>query len=90
MITEVLQIRDSQLMAEYREAAAPLIARHGGRFLARSEPCAKLEGDWARVAIVSFPDMAAAQHFYNSPEYTLLRQKRERAADARIIVIEGR
>jgi uncharacterized protein (DUF1330 family) len=55
MITEILSVKDMALMNEYRQEAGTVAARFGGRFLARAEPCLRLEGEWARVAIVDFP-----------------------------------
>jgi uncharacterized protein (DUF1330 family) len=89
MITEILSVTDANLMNEYRSKAGQVVAQYGGRFLARVEPCIRLEGEWARVAIVEFPDLRAAQAFYDSEEYSVLKAIRHRAATARILVVSG-
>jgi len=89
MITEILSVTDTELMNEYRQKAGSVVARFRGRFVARAEPCLKLEGEWARVAIVEFPDLQTAQQFYDSEDYSALKTMRHRAANARIIVIAG-
>jgi len=45
--------------------------------------------EWARVAIVEFPDLQTAQKFYQSDDYSAIKKIRHQAADARIIVIDG-
>ena len=89
MITEILSVRDIDSMNEYRQKAGTVVAQFGGRFLARAEPCLRLEGEWARVAIVEFPDLQTAQKFYQSDDYSAIKKIRHQAADARIIVIDG-
>lgn len=89
MITEVSNITDPDAMAAYRQGAGPLIQQYGGTFLARAEPCSKLEGEWSRVAVVSFPDIDTAERFYHSPEYKALKERRAQAATVRIIVLES-
>jgi uncharacterized protein (DUF1330 family) len=89
MITEILSVTDADLMNEYRSKAGQVVAHYGGRFIARAEPCLRLEGEWARVAIVKFPDLPTAQAFYDSQEYSALKEIRQRAATARILVLGG-
>ncbi|WP_255352280.1 MULTISPECIES: DUF1330 domain-containing protein [Sphingomonadaceae] len=89
MITEITSVTDTVLMTEYHEKVAPIIEAFGGRFLARAEPCVALEGEWARVVIIEFPSFETAEQFYQSEEYSLIKELRDRAATARIIVLGG-
>ena len=84
-------ITDEALFADYLRQAVPLIERFGGRYLTRAGSHAVLEGDWRpnRVAVIAFPDMAALQAFYGSPEYQPLIALRRRAAIDVIIAIDG-
>jgi uncharacterized protein (DUF1330 family) len=57
---------------DYRTKAAPMIAKHGGRYLTKGGGHMLLEGGhWKpeRVMIIEFPDMNALKAWYNSPEY---------------------
>ena len=84
-------ITDEASFADYLRQAVPLIERFGGRYLTRAGSHAVLEGDWHpnRVAVIAFPDMAALQAFYRSPEYQPLIALRQRAATDVIITIDG-
>jgi len=84
-------ITDEALFADYLRQAVPLIERFGGRYLTRAGSHHVLEGDWRpnRVAVIAFPDMAALQAFYRSPEYQPLIALRQQAATDVIIAIDG-
>ncbi len=77
--------------AEYAKLTPDIIAKHGGRFLARAGRTETLEGPPAksRVVVIEFPSFERAQAFYDSPEYTAARKVRENAATAQIIAVEG-
>jgi uncharacterized protein (DUF1330 family) len=49
-----------------------------------------LEGPAAEgVAILRFPDMAAARAWYDSPAYRQAREHRQLGADYRMLLVEG-
>ena len=57
---------------EYRAKVAPMIAKHGGRYLTKGGSHKLPEGGhWKpeRVVIIEFPDMDALNAWYTSPEY---------------------
>lgn len=65
-------ITDAAKFDEYRTKVAPMIARHGGRYLTRGGSHRLPEGGhWQpeRVVIIEFPDKAALDRWYSSPEY---------------------
>jgi uncharacterized protein (DUF1330 family) len=67
------------------------IERFGGRYLTRVGAHEVLDGNWRpnRVVIIEFPDMAAIQALYGSPDYQpLLALLRSEATDV-IIAVEG-
>src|SRR5436190_500043 len=80
MIVEV-ETTDEALMAEYRKHTPGLIAKFGGKFIVRGGKTRTLEGGWtpSRVVMIEFPDMAAAERFYDSPDYKLVLDMRLRA-----------
>ena len=86
---------DTQLAqyAQYRAQVAGLIARAGGRYLARAAVGTLLEGatDTAdrRRHVVEFPDADAARAFWSSAEYAALRPLREGAADVRAVLLDA-
>ena len=74
------QITDPEKFAEYRTKIGPMVARYGGRYLTRGENLRMPEGGcWApeRVVVIEFPDMAAIDAWYTSPEYQPLIELRK-------------
>jgi uncharacterized protein (DUF1330 family) len=86
-----IRITDPDRYAEYREQAPPTIARYGGKYLARGGRVEVLEGEWdpQRLVILEFESMERFNEWYNSPEYTPLKQVRGEAAVSDFVVIEG-
>lgn len=86
-----VQITDPDTYWTYRSQTPPIVKQYGGRFIVRGGEVQALEGDWqaGRVVVIEFPDVAAARRFYDSPEYRQIIGFRQRAADSRIILVEG-
>jgi uncharacterized protein (DUF1330 family) len=86
-----VQITDPDRYTEYREQAPATIARYGGKYLARGGEVKVLEGDWnpQRLVILEFESMERFNEWYNSPEYTPLKQARHEATDTEFVVVEG-
>ena len=90
LIAEV-DVSDNAGYEEYRQKVPAVIAAHGGRYLVRGGALEVLEGGRApkRMVVLEFPNRAALQTFWDSPEYRPLRALRERAASANIVAVEG-
>ena len=81
----------------YSKATAPLVAKYGGRYVMRAPGGTLLEGpngaaSWgegASVAISEWPDRAAIQAFWDSPEYTEAKKLRLDISQAQVLVIEA-
>lgn len=87
-------ITDATKFEEYRVKVGPLIARHGGRYITKPGSQTVLEEDNAvwqpqRVVIVEFPDMAALEAWYRSPEYAPLIEIRRQSAKDMLITLDG-
>jgi uncharacterized protein (DUF1330 family) len=84
-------ITDPTRYAEYAKLTPDIVAKYGGRFLARAGRTVTLEGPAARnrVVVIEFPSFEAAEQFYRSPEYTAARKLREGAASAQFVAVEG-
>ena len=85
------RVTDPDRFAHYREQVPPTIARYGGRYLARGGKVEVLEGEWTpqRLVILEFESMERFNEWYNSPEYTPLKQARHEAALTEVVVVEG-
>jgi uncharacterized protein (DUF1330 family) len=96
-----ITVHDTVKYEAYREAIAPVVARHGGRYLVRSgaksfdkDPGAKLvspEGDWYpdRIIVLEFESRAQLQAFVGSPENKAIAPLRQGSATTRSVVVEG-
>jgi uncharacterized protein (DUF1330 family) len=86
-----VEIRDDELIKEYRRLAQESIAKYGGRYLARGGQVEPVEGGWTpkAIIIVEFPDMARARAWYQSADYAEALTVRARALDRRLIFVEG-
>lgn len=90
MIVEV-ETTDEALMAEYRKHTPGLVAKYGGKFIVRGGACKTLEGGWTppRLVMIEFPDMAAIDRFYSSPDYKPVLEMRLKAGKSRAIAVDG-
>ena len=86
-----VDVTNPQAYGEYTKWSPDIIAKFGGRFIARAGRTFTLEGPPAktRVAIIEYPSFERAQAFFNSPEYQQAKKLREGAANAQFILIEG-
>jgi uncharacterized protein (DUF1330 family) len=84
------RMRDPEAFARYGALAAEARGDHPLTPLAFYGKVETVEGAPADgVVIVAFPDMAAAKAWYDSPAYAAARQERYRAADYRVMFVEG-
>lgn len=86
-----VDIQDWDRYREYMRHTPGVIARHGGRFIARGGDPVVLEGepDGLRLVLIEFPDLAHALAFYRSPEYAEVKRLRDGAGTARFVAIDG-
>lgn len=86
-------IADPAKMAAYQAALTEsgLYARHGGRYVLRGRPVADLENwDGRAVVVAEFPDRAAAEAFWHSPEYSQqVKPLRAGAGDFHVAIFEA-
>ncbi len=84
------RMRDPAAFEDYRALSRPALAGHPIKPLAVYGKCETLEGAPIDGAVIlEFPDIAAAEAWYNSPAYTQARKERFRAGDYRAFLIEG-
>jgi uncharacterized protein (DUF1330 family) len=86
-----VDVNDVARYQEYGKHSPAIVAKFGGRYLARAGRTVTLEGPpaRARVVVIEFPSLASARAFYDSPEYVAARKLRDGAGDAQFVVVEG-
>ncbi len=89
VVVTIRKINDVEAFREYAVQAQPMVERYGGRYVAVDKTPAVHAGEWpyVRTIIVSYPNLAAAQKFYDSPEYQALVPIRRRAIAANIVLV---
>jgi uncharacterized protein (DUF1330 family) len=90
MVVEV-DVHDAEAYKAYTAQTPGLIAKHGGEWVIRGGAVTPVEGGWdpGRFVVVKFPDKAAWQRFYDSPDYQEVLQIRFANASSRAFGIEG-
>ena len=83
-------VTDPEAYKGYQALAPAAFAAHGARFLARGGAHEVLEGPTLdRHVVIEFPSLAAAQACYRSAEYQAARARRDGAALAHVVIVEG-
>lgn len=74
----------------YQALAPAAFAAHGARFLARGGAHEVMEGpSLERHVVIEFPNLQAAKACYASAEYQAAKARRDGAATAHVVIVEG-
>lgn len=85
-----IRAHDFDKMQEFASLARPAIEKFGGTVLAMDVSPTIKEGPESGIAVViQFEDMAAAENFYHSEDYTAAKAIRLLAADTDLILANG-
>ncbi len=84
-------VDDPSTFEEYRRQVMPTIEAHQGRFIVRGGAFTALEGEmpYQRIAVLQFPSRAAAEAWYNSPDYQRILPLRTQSARSQFILVDG-
>lgn len=82
-------VTDPEAYGKYAQAAGPVIAAHGGVFLARGGRHQQLEGtDRPRNVVARFPSFDAAIACYNSRDYQAALAHAKGASERELVIVE--
>jgi len=86
-----IETTDPEGMQRYRDAAAPSVESHGGRYIARGGAVETLEGGWSpqRIVVLEFENAKQARAWWESEEYREPKLLRQRAGHTRMIIVDG-
>ena len=86
-----ITVHDPAAFAGYVTQVSPVVAQYGGRYLIRSGQVHPLEGDLGldRFVVIEFESVAAAQRFYESPDYAPLLTIRTDATTSHVAIVAG-
>lgn len=86
-----VEVTDPATYEEYKQLTPASLVAYGGKFIVRGGAYETLEGDWKpnRMVVLEFPSVEQAKAWWNSPEYSKAKAIRQRAANTKMIVLEG-
>jgi uncharacterized protein (DUF1330 family) len=90
VIVEV-HIHDNKEYENYKKLTPAAIAAFGGKFIVRGGRTITLEGNWkpGRIVVLEFPTVERANEWWHSEIYTEAKLIRQRAAETKMIIVEG-
>jgi len=86
-----VDVMDPAAYEDYRKQVGAVLAKYGGRFLARGGKVEALEGGWSpkRLVLLEFASMEQALKWYRSPDYAPLIKLRQKASRGKLVALEG-
>jgi uncharacterized protein (DUF1330 family) len=86
-----VKVTDWNQYKEYVKLTPATIENFGGKFVARGGQMITLEGPEAteRIVLIEFASLERVKEWYHSKKYGEAKKKREGAATASLIAIEG-
>lgn len=90
IIVEV-SINDPREYEEYKKLTPATLAAFDGKFIVRGGKTETLEGNWnpERIVVLEFPTVERAKEWWGSDIYSKAKVIRHKAAESKMIVVEG-
>jgi uncharacterized protein (DUF1330 family) len=85
-----IDVNDAALYARYADQVPATVHKYGGRYLARG-PVIPGEGDWQpdQLIVIEFPSQERLVQWAESPEYSAIKNLRERSTVTRAVTIDA-
>ncbi len=89
-LVAMVWVRDACGFAEYGRGRTHTVELYGGRIVFLGERNNALAGnpDWDLLLVIEWPDRAALQRWWDSPEYAPWKEMLSRVAGAELSVVE--
>ena len=86
-----VSINDQLAYEDYKKLTPASITAYDGKFIVRGGQTETLEGNWQpqRIVVLEFPTVERAKEWWSSEMYSEAKAIRQRAANTRMIVVEG-
>ena len=86
-----VKVTDWDRYKDYMKLTPATIEKFGGKFIVRGGRLTTLEGaeTTERIVLIEFASLEKAEEWYHSREYTEAKKKREGAATASFIAVDG-
>ena len=85
------RVNDRSTFDQYRQVVGPTVLAYGGKYLIRGAPADCVEGEWPYqgLVVIEFEDREKAREWYDSPEYSAIKQLRQDSADSLLSIVDG-
>lgn len=89
-LAEIKAILDENMYREYIEKVAPIIKKHGGEYILRSEQLYPISGDWGlkRIILIRFATKKKVRECFQSDDYKGIVHLRENSTVSKAMIIE--
>lgn len=90
-VIAIVKVTDPSWVPDYAARVHEIAANHGGRYLSRSGNIETLEGEAGGetlIALIQFPDRAAAHAFATDPEYAPFGAARKAGSVSNLRIID--
>lgn len=83
LLVATMQVKDTEKLAQYREAVGPMVRAQGGELVVKAQKLADLKGVSAEgeLLIFRFADEATFRAWWDSAEYAEITPLRDAGAD---------
>lgn len=86
-----ITVTDPVRYEEVKQRTPAVVAQYGGKYLSRGGQTEGLHGGWqpSRLVLLEFESLEKARQWESSPEYTAIKQLRDRCAVVNMILVQG-
>ena len=84
-------VHNAEGYQKYAQHVPASLVPHGGKYLVRGGECTQMEGisQGNRRVVIEFANRAAAETWYNSPEYQAILPHRKANSEGHIAIVDG-
>jgi uncharacterized protein (DUF1330 family) len=89
-VVVMMEVTDPERYQSYLPGAGAAVRAHGGELLAADQAVEVLEGPAPPATVIlRFPDKAAAEAWYRSPDYQEVIHLRHESTDGHMVIADG-
>lgn len=88
---DIRDVTNIDKMEEYRKSVFDTVEKYGGKYRIIGGEIEPIEGNWTPgfTVLVEFQDIEIARRWYNSPEYTDIKDLRIDATSSNVVLIDA-
>lgn len=89
-LAEIFEISNKEMYISYIQQASPIIHKHGGEYIFKSDKVTSLAGkqDITRAVLIKFESIEKLKKCFSSEEYHQIKHLRENSVKSKGIIIE--